>query len=1165
MLNKHFFHIGFVVIVVSCSLLTRDNVFAFSASITTSDSISLDVSSMGNGSSIHEEPINVQSDCRSGYNLAVATPNGSDLYLGGDDAGTATFEAVDGTSALNNSNNINKWGYSLSSSTSSSSVFSPLSENYSILKTPAQTAGDSDIDETFSIYYGIRVDGSVVPGNYRMANNGDIVYYLTMDVSCTQYTVSFDSNGGTGTVSDQYVQVGEPTKLMPSEPLTAPVGATYTDADNIVISGQADKLWTFWGWNTEVDGSGDWYKDREEVQDLIAAGNTITLYAQWKQATLADMTTGTPVGTEKIINHNLMQDMKPEICWNSDVTTAVDAPAVTLLDYRGKVITDNPETSEPPEQYTVSKLPDGLCWMTTNLNLGRDDASGPNDDGTITLTPDDTDLASNTTFILPASTTTSSTSNVARIRTTNNNGTRENGVFYSWRAATANTTVTSPTTSICPTNWDLPTEKQYNNLNSKAGYSSSNQTSVKPSSFLTDGGFTNGATFYQTNYGHLWTSAASTSSSYGARIESNRILVSLTANTTYGGNKYYEKNVRCVASRGLVSAYYDGNTNDGGTTANQINVETNSTNVANNGFTKSGWRFNNWNTMPDGSGESIAAGASISNLNLEPGKSIVLYAQWIPQYTITYVNNCMTYANGNDSCTQTVSDGTSEQKLDLDASGNGSGTLAGYNNWSLAGWKIDGWSTVADNTSGANPEYETNITYAVSGKGAGDGITLYAHWKPTYSIQFDGNGASNINGMGTTNATTGLKSVRFTNVSEGNTIGLLANNYRRAGFGFAGWSTNPNATVSSGDIIYGPMEIINAPAPPSNGTNYVTMYAVWVAAEKDNDDNPIYFQDWNNCDNLTPANFDNETETITGGSVIALTDKRDNQVYAVAKLADGNCWMIENLRLEASGTMGYNMNDSSITNESLSQGYGGTTGVFGNFVGLASSETTSVDNAASNDVYKSSANPPVDTYNLPNGTLEDIGTANNPTNRFPRYNNNNTQNSIDSATYTRNYGNDSSSSGSGTYPSANLYSYGNYYTWSAAMANTNHYVGASSTDSAGKTSEAVGTSLCPTGWHLPSSSSPSKELGFLSQKYGGSGDNQSGAANSGDVMSRRFRAFPNNFLLSHNRGTDGRYWSRTSWNSTNAYYVIITASTWSPSDHLAKNRGFNVRCLINPT
>ena len=53
---------------------------AYTASITTSSSINLDVSPAGDGTSIHSESINITSDCRNGYNLTIATPTGSNLY-----------------------------------------------------------------------------------------------------------------------------------------------------------------------------------------------------------------------------------------------------------------------------------------------------------------------------------------------------------------------------------------------------------------------------------------------------------------------------------------------------------------------------------------------------------------------------------------------------------------------------------------------------------------------------------------------------------------------------------------------------------------------------------------------------------------------------------------------------------------------------------------------------------------------------------------------------------------------------------------------------------------------------------------------------------------------------------------------------------------------------
>ncbi len=1188
-------------LLIACFLfssnLTTNSASAFSASITTNNSINLNVSPAGDGTSIHSESINVTSDCRSGYNLTIATPSGSNLYKYDNNtqsSTTASFTAVDGTSALSSTNNTNKWGYTLDSNPTSSTVFSPLSTTQSILKTPSQTAStDTDINDTFNINYGVKTDNNIAPGNYQMESQGAIVYYLTMDTTCTQYTVSFNPNGGTlasGTTNpEQGIQAGEPTKLISSDSIKAPQGASYTDADNNTITGDNDKLWTFWGWNTQADGTGDWYKDRESVEDLANAGSTITLYAQWKQATLADMTAApsTEPTDPKQISHNEMQDMRPEVCYNSPITTAENAPAATLLDYRGKVITDDPTTTEQPEEYTVSKLADNNCWMTKNLNLGRTGTDGPNGDGTITLTSDDTDLAENTTFTLPVSTTTSSTTTTAaRIRVTNTSGNNNNGTYYSWPAAIASTAAYTTadvivTSSVCPKNWDLPTNDQYTNLQTKAAYTSSNTTTSAPSSFLTNGGFTNGATFYQTSYSHFWTSKTAGTYAYGSRVNASSISVTSSSGTTYGGNKYYEKNIRCIASNGTANINYDGNGTTEhpvtGTTATQENVEINSANTMANGFTRAGWAFSGWNTAADGTGTSIAASASIAALNLAPGSTLTLYAQWLPQYTITYVNNCQTYASANASCTTTVSNDTSEQKINLTnnpSTGTETATLGAYNKFTLTGWKIIGWSTVADNSDNTNTEYGVGTTYTVPAGSSVSGITLYAHWVPVYSIQYDGNDASNTNGMGTLDQSTGVKSVKQTNVSEGDPVTLLASNFKKAGYGFAGWSTNPNATVTSGDKIYGPMETISAPAYPTNGTNVITMYAVWVPAEKsdpsDPSSNPLYLQDFtaSNCNAMTSASFNTTTGEITPGSVIALTDKRDDEVYTIAKLADDKCWMIENLRLEHEGTVGNNKNDTSVANQSLSQGYGGTTGTYGSFVGLAASESANFSNSttslsfADGGMYKSSLASPTDIYNPSTSTLEDIGSSNYPGYRFPRYNSNNTQSLIDSTTYTQNYANATSPSTSGTFPGANLYSYGNYYTWAAAMANTNYYTSSS-------TSEAAGTSICPSSWHLPSSNGTAKEYGTLSTSYGGTGSNQDGVG-TGDIMSNRFRSFPNNFLYSgyfngssaFNRGSFGYYWSRSAYNNYYSYRLHLSSTNLYPSHSYNKYNGFSVRCLI---
>ena len=1171
-------------ILVSC--LSSDSVSAHTATITTSSSISLDALPQHDGVAIDEESINVTTTCHSGYNLSIATSTSPNLYLNGDGTGTATFTAVDGTSTLANS--TNQWGYSLTTDASSSTIFSPLSTTASVLKTPSQTASQTDIDDTFSIYYGTKVAESVTPGSYQMADNGAIVYYLTMEPSCTQYTIVYNANGGTGTISNQDIEAETPTKLSSIDALTAPVGASYTDANNNTITGNADKLWTFWGWNTQADGTGDWYKDEEKVEGLTSVGSTITLYAQWKQATLADMTASTPSGTEKVINHNEMQDMRPEVCYNSPITTAANAPAATLLDYRGKVTTG--ATPESPESYTVSKLPDGLCWMTKNLNLGRV-SGGANNDGTITLTSDDTDLEPNTTFTLPAGDTTSYTAStrLPKVRLTNNSDTTANGAYYTWSAAVANTTSTStnPTTSICAKNWDLPISVQYTNLKTRANYRTGNLTTSAPSSFLINGGFTNGSNFYQTSYSHFWTSTSYDSSrAFGARVNNANITTSSSAGTTLGGNKYYRKNLRCVASQGTATINYEGNGTTEypvtGSVATQTNVEIASTNTQQGtGFSRIKWGFVNWNTAPDGTGITIEADTPLATLNLKPGDTITLYAQWAPQYTITYVNNCMSYASTNASCTQSVSDGTSTQSINLanlPSTGTETGTLAAYNEWTLTGWKIKGWSIAADNTSDANTEYRVGTTYTIpSGSDIGDGITLYAHWVPVYSIQYNGNDANNPNGMGTTNEATGVKSVRQFNVGEGDPVTLLASNFKKAGNGFAGWSTDPDAWTHFTDndntnnpIIYGPMETIIA---PSRTSSIMTLYAVWVPAEKDGNNSPIYLQEWDNpadttdgCAALTSATFNDATGTISASKngIIALTDKRDDEVYTIAKLADNNCWMVENLRLEHTGTIGNNKHNGNVTNQSLSQDYGGTPGTYGSFVGLATPETANYSNSTTaNTIYKSDGSN--DTYNSANNILEDIGTSNYPGYRFPRYNSDNTQSYIDSPSFTQNY-NDASSPinnpNSKYYSTQSLYSFGNYYTWAAAMANTNYYASPSA-------SETANTSICPSGWHLPSSKGTAKEFDTLSKDYGGSGGSQDDS-DGGDIMSNRFRSFPNNFIYSgyfYNsaadlRGSSGRYWSRSAYSDTSSYTLRLSSSSLHPSYYNEKYNAFNVRCLI---
>ena len=148
-----------------------------------------------------------------------------------------------------------------------------------------------------------------------------------------------------------------------------------------------------------------------------------------------------------------------------------------------------------------------------------------------------------------------------------------------------------------------------------------------------------------------------------------------------------------------------------------------------------------------------------------------------------------------------------------------------------------------------------------------------------------------------------------------------------------------------------------------------------------------------------------------------------------------------------------------------------------------------------------------------------------------------------------------------------MYSYGNYYSWHAAIADTTHY----------NSGDHGTTSLCPTGWRLPISgvSTASNSYGALSVALGGPEGGYSAHSSStptGTVMSKIFRSYPNNFLYSGSfvittaseRGVDGRYWSSTTarGNESNSLYLYLGVSAVELYATQTKYDGQSIRCTL---
>ena len=157
------------------------------------------------------------------------------------------------------------------------------------------------------------------------------------------------------------------------------------------------------------------------------------------------------------------------------------------------------------KKYNVTKISDGNYWMTTNLDLA----------GGTTLTANDSNIADNTTYTLPASSTSgfddNSAANVYNSGSTTCSNDSPCYSYYNYAAATAGTNPSSgnATYDICPKGWRLPTGTEYTAL--IGIYTSLNTLTATPwSGALT--GLYGESTFAQSGSGRYWTSTSDSAS-----------------------------------------------------------------------------------------------------------------------------------------------------------------------------------------------------------------------------------------------------------------------------------------------------------------------------------------------------------------------------------------------------------------------------------------------------------------------------------------------------------------------------------------------------------------------------------------------------------------------------------------------------------------------------
>ena len=161
-----------------------------------------------------------------------------------------------------------------------------------------------------------------------------------------------------------------------------------------------------------------------------------------------------------------------------------------------------------------------------------------------------------------------------------------------------------------------------------------------------------------------------------------------------------------------------------------------------------------------------------------------------------------------------------------------------------------------------------------------------------------------------------------------------------------------------------------------------------------------------------------------------------------------------------------------------------------------------------------------------------------------------------------------------------MYSYGNYYTWHAAIADLTYYNGTNN-------QSITGTSLCPAGWHLLKGGDKSNEAnnelwslvvdgingGTKPANYDSETRPYYNGTPEGSDVSNKLRAYPNNILYSgyfntssaSNRGSSGHYWSSTAYHASNSYDLYLYSSSVYPGTYnYGMYRGYSIRCTVGP-
>lgn len=232
----------------------------------------------------------------------------------------------------------------------------------------------------------------------------------------------------------------------------------------------------------------------------------------------------------------------------------------------------------------------------------------------------------------------------------------------------------------------------------------------------------------------------------------------LSTSPNEDGTKYHTITLEKVVSKYTVS--FDGNGATSGEMSSMPECKYGTSYSLNaNAYVRAGYTFVGWNTEADGSGTNYTDEAAFRNLSEEDGSTITLYAQWAREkFAITYI------LDGGENSSENPEEYTADSEAII------------LQDAEKEGYIFEGWYT--------DEEYTKQITEIT--KGSTGSLILHAKWRAVkYHVAFEGNGADE-------GSMAALMDKEYRDSYQ-----LPANTYKRAGYEFVGWNTDPDGNGTS--------------------------------------------------------------------------------------------------------------------------------------------------------------------------------------------------------------------------------------------------------------------------------------------------------------------------------------------------------------------------------